>query len=415
MPGRPLRVARRRLAPAATILVLASALPGVDPLSAIRAEQSRADRARDGEEVADKDLLRWVGAVGESALGDEAYDSYDPYATIDEPWPTSAGGTGLAAGEAGPDGEVDAGGLPEVALKAYLRAERALGLSDPDCGLEWPLLAAIGRVESDHGRYGGSILDEDGNGSRPIRGIALDGRDGVARIADTDGGALDGDRTYDRAVGPMQFIPGTWERVSVDANADGARDPDNIYDAALAAAVYLCAGGADLTTEEGREAAVLRYNHSEEYVRTVLRLADAYARGETGTLPDPGPLPGDVPSIDSPLLPPANVDSPPYPPAPVVIPRPPAPPAPARSGADSGSGGEVAGAPASGGTTTTTRPGATTTTTRPGATTTTTTRPAPTGTTTTTRPGTPLPATPVNPPTTAPPTTAPPTTAPPTT
>jgi hypothetical protein len=49
-----------------------------------------------------------------------------------------------------------------------------------------------------------------------------------------------------RAVGPMQFIASTWRRVQVDGNGDGRGDPDNIYDAALGAAVYLCAGETDL-------------------------------------------------------------------------------------------------------------------------------------------------------------------------
>lgn len=99
----------------------------------------------------------------------------------------------------------------------------------------------------------------------------------MAEIRDTDGGALDGDRVYDRAVGPMQFIPTTWQRWGVDADGDGVANPDDLDDAALAAAGYLCASGGDLTTATGWQSAVLTYNRSDSYVREVLSRADGYA------------------------------------------------------------------------------------------------------------------------------------------
>ena len=138
------------------------------------------------------------------------------------------------------------GGIPSVAVDAYMQAADRLAVDDPTCGIRWTLLAAIGRVESNHGRFGGALLRDDGYGTRPIRGIPLDGRPNVALIGDTDRGELDGDTTYDRAVGPMQFIPSTWRSVGVDANGDGKRDPNNIFDAAQGAAAYLCRGDADL-------------------------------------------------------------------------------------------------------------------------------------------------------------------------
>jgi membrane-bound lytic murein transglycosylase B len=184
-------------------------------------------------------------------------------------------------------------GIPEVALAAYKQAARRLASQDPTCGLRWTLLAAIGRVESDHGRFGGAQLRADGYGTLPIRGIPLDGRPNVALIRDTDGGQLDGDTTYDRAVGPMQFIPSTWASVGVDANGDGSSDPNNIFDAALGAGGYLCVGDTDLRDSGQLTGAILRYNNADEYVRVVLNLAGLYETGRVPTVTGLAP-PADV-------------------------------------------------------------------------------------------------------------------------
>jgi membrane-bound lytic murein transglycosylase B len=191
--------------------------------------------------------------------------------------------------------ELGAAGIPEVALRAYHRAADRLGSDDPACGVRWSLLAAIGRVESNHGRFGGARLRADGYGTKAIRGIPLDGRPNVALIRDTDGGDLDGDTTFDRAVGPMQFIPSTWRSVGVDANGDGRRDPDNLFDATRGAAGYLCAGGGDLGTIDGQARAVRRYNNAYEYVQVVLRLARMYDTGRVTPLPSLPALPGPPP------------------------------------------------------------------------------------------------------------------------
>jgi len=66
--------------------------------------------------------------------------------------------------------------------------------------------------------------------------------------------------------------------VGVDANGDGAADPFNVNDAALAAARYLCAAGGDLRSSAGQVAAVLAYNYSDEYVAQVLALAGRITR-----------------------------------------------------------------------------------------------------------------------------------------
>ncbi|WP_370281154.1 lytic transglycosylase domain-containing protein [Pseudarthrobacter sp. NamE2] len=167
-------------------------------------------------------------------------------------------------------------GIPERALRAYVAAAETVNAAAPACGIGWNTVAAIGFVETAHGTYGGGYLTSAGQGSRPIVGPVLDGA-GFAAIADTDAGALDGDTRWDRAVGPMQFIPTTWQLVGLDGNGDGTADPFNIDDAALSAATYLCAGGRDLTTADGWTDAIYAYNQSDAYIRQVREQATAYA------------------------------------------------------------------------------------------------------------------------------------------
>ncbi len=177
-------------------------------------------------------------------------------------------------------------GIPSSALAAYQRAETVINAADRSCRLGWQLVAAIGRVESDHGRVAGSALDSDGVAIPSIFGPALDGKGATSLIRDTDNGMLDEDRSFDRAMGPMQFIPSTWSVVQVDADNDGVRNPQDIDDAALASAVYLCSGPGDLSTESGRSAAVYRYNHSQSYVDLVLSIAENYVEGDFTSVPD---------------------------------------------------------------------------------------------------------------------------------
>jgi hypothetical protein len=191
-----------------------------------------------------------------------------------------------------PDGAAEAviadastDGIPAAALAAYQRAEQVINSADDSCNLSWQLLAAIGRVESDHGRFGGNVLGEGGRSRPGIYGIPLDGSDGTARIEDTDAGDLDDDAVWDRAVGPMQFIPSTWSVVGVDGDGDGVRDPQDIDDAALAGAVYLCSGDEDLSTYGGQKAAVYRYNHSQDYVNLVVAIMNAYLEGDFTSVP----------------------------------------------------------------------------------------------------------------------------------
>ncbi len=182
-----------------------------------------------------------------------------------------------------------ASSIPQAALAAYQRAETVINQADRGCRLPWELIAAIGRVESDHGRYDGNVLDDQGVARPGIYGIALDGTNDTQDIADTDGGQYDGDARHDRAVGPMQFIPSTWSVVGVDGDGDGTRDPQDIDDAALATAVYLCSGDDDLSSEKGQRASVYRYNHSNDYVDLVLEVMQAYLDGDFEAVPGSTP------------------------------------------------------------------------------------------------------------------------------
>lgn len=177
-------------------------------------------------------------------------------------------------------------GIPSAALAAYQRAETVINAADRSCNLPWQLVAAIGRVESDHGRTNGNHLDAKGIARPGIYGIPLDGKNHTRLVRDTDAGQYDADAKYDRAVGPMQFIPSTWSVVGVDADGDAQRNPQDINDAALATAVYLCSGNDDLSTAQGQRAAVYRYNHSASYVDLVLSIMTAYLDGDFMAVPN---------------------------------------------------------------------------------------------------------------------------------
>lgn len=171
-------------------------------------------------------------------------------------------------------------GVPVRAVTAYAAAELVLAREQPGCGVGWNTLAGIGRIETSHGTYGGAVVQPNGDALPRILGPALDGN-GFAAIHDTEGGAWDGDAQWDRAVGPMQFIPDTWQRWGADGNGDGAADPNNLDDAALAAGRYLCASGS-LLTPEGWRAAVFSYNHLDSYVDSVADAASEYAARAAG-------------------------------------------------------------------------------------------------------------------------------------
>jgi hypothetical protein len=165
--------------------------------------------------------------------------------------------------------------IPPVALKAYIHAERLMAASTPGCGVSWNLLAGIGYVESTHA-FGGAT-DPSGNAVEPIHGPALDGTlPGNEVIVEGHSG---GRTVYARAMGPMQFLPATWRIYTADADGDGRADPQNLFDASLAAARYLCDGALNLRDRSQLVTAVLRYNNSMAYTLNVLGWATAYATG----------------------------------------------------------------------------------------------------------------------------------------
>jgi membrane-bound lytic murein transglycosylase B len=184
-------------------------------------------------------------------------------------------------------------GIPTIALSAYRGAEQKMAGEAPGCGISWNLLAGIGRIESGHA--GGGAVDARGTAVVPIYGPALDGTlPGNETIISSSAGSR---VTYARAMGPMQFLPGTWARYASDGKGDGTADPQNIFDATLAAARYLCSGGLNLRDPAGVMAAILRYNNSMPYAQNVLGWAAAYATGV---------VPVDLPAITGPPPPLGN-------------------------------------------------------------------------------------------------------------
>ena len=161
--------------------------------------------------------------------------------------------------------------IPARVLLAYRAAAARAALENPSCGIRWEFLAAFGRMETNHGRFGGSSVAENGVTTPPIYGAPLNGsRPGVIGTITTASGAAD------RAAGPMQFISSTW------AAWGRGGDVQNIDDATNGAARYLCAGGRDLTTATGRNAAALSYNHADWYAADIEALFLDYVSGRHG-------------------------------------------------------------------------------------------------------------------------------------
>ena len=170
-------------------------------------------------------------------------------------------------------------GIPDRVLRAYLAMDNWCP------GLRWQLVAAIGAVESGHGTSGGAAADPDTGEVTPwIFGVPLDGSPGVQRLP--IGGwlgwwGLMG--PWQQAVGPMQFLSGTFTASGVDGDGDGQTNPHDIDDAVASAANYLC-GGPDGAINDER-AALRRYNNSSAYVDKVLAIADGFVSLPVGAGP----------------------------------------------------------------------------------------------------------------------------------
>jgi hypothetical protein len=151
-----------------------------------------------------------------------------------------------AAGQEGPKPSALAlSDIPGDHLNLYRRAALTCR------GLPWTVLAAIGSVESSHGRT-----------SAP----------GVRSGANFAG-----------AMGPMQFLAETWAAYGVDADGSGAADVYHSTDAVFGAAKYLCHSGAGDPTTLAK--AIWAYNHADWYVADVLSRAAAYGIAGLGTAP----------------------------------------------------------------------------------------------------------------------------------
>lgn len=185
------------------------------------------------------------------------------------------------------------GRLPAVAYDAYRAAAAAAPAVADGCAVDWTVVAGIAQVESRHGTTSGARVAPSGEVLPPIRGAPLNGQGGTRAVADTDGGVLDDDATWDRAVGPLQFIPMRWRELGRDGNGDGVADPDNVYDAAFTAVAHLCIlSPGDYSDGGDLRRALLTYNRSGRYADEVLRWIALYRSESLAELiesPEPAP------------------------------------------------------------------------------------------------------------------------------
>lgn len=192
-------------------------------------------------------------------------------------------------------------GIPGAAYGAYQQAADRMALEAPGCGIEWNLVAAVGRIESGHAD--GGNVDAAGLTLTPIEGPLLDGTlPGNAVIRSGAG--------FARALGPMQFLPTTWALFGGDASGDGRADVNNLRDAAYGAARYLCSSASGLAAEPGQRVAVFAYNASNAYVDNVVAWSRAYR--------DRAIPVGGIPDMTAPVAPPSSLPTP-LPPAQVVV------------------------------------------------------------------------------------------------
>ncbi len=195
-------------------------------------------------------------------------------------------------------------GIPEHAARAYAHAAELVAGIEPECTVDVAYLAGFGFMESGHGTVAVApttgksddppprapvTWDPPTGESRPrILGPLLDGSGAGGNLTPRPNALSPEDRrfygqddAYLRAVGPTQFMPGTWESVRdvADGNGDGVADPFNYYDGALATAVKACRDGGGLATEADQRRAALAYNSAGTYADGVLAKAAEYRAG----------------------------------------------------------------------------------------------------------------------------------------
>jgi hypothetical protein len=202
--------------------------------------------------------------------------------------------------------------FPLVALDAFWKASVKVNAEAPQCGLRWEMLAGISRVEGVHGTWGGSSLDGRGNTTIRIKGPPLDGSKGTARVMDSDGGFWDDDTVFDRGVGPMGFLPTSWQAYGSDGNGDLVADPHNIYDAAEASARLLCRSRVRLDMESNLRDALFTYNRSQRYVGIVHGYITNYDAVPLPLPTDPVLQPPPIPMREPPSTTTTTVPPPPF-------------------------------------------------------------------------------------------------------
>jgi len=222
-----------------------------------------------------------AGCASDSA-GDDDAPLEAPQQVLPEPAAKHTDSTeGVAITELADDDWVaetaEENAIPLRAMSAYAGAALRLAETQPECNLGWNTLAGIGSVETSHASIDDSGLDAQGVADPEIIGPALDGSEEVMEVPDTDQGKYDDDDQWDRAVGPMQFLPETWESYAEDGNQDGKTDPQQIDDAVLTAGTYLCQTADDFSEDDQWLQAVTTYNQSTDYARDVARIATSYA------------------------------------------------------------------------------------------------------------------------------------------
>ncbi|MFT4125625.1 MAG: lytic murein transglycosylase [Gordonia sp. (in: high G+C Gram-positive bacteria)] len=168
--------------------------------------------------------------------------------------------------------------VPERALRSYAYAAAAMGKAQPNCGMGWSTLAAIGEVSSDHGEASSGVVTGEGLVVPALRNLAQANPSHAKPLADTDAGRFDGNEKYDVTMGPMQILPSRWEQFATDADNDNKSDPDNYDDATLTTARFLCAAGGDMRRPEGWATAVSQFNRMPDFLEKVHAAAMKYGR-----------------------------------------------------------------------------------------------------------------------------------------